>query len=112
MRGKEEMICIWIHHTATILGWLTALSGLFDRKQKPGSKFALGIFAALQTFAVFKIFYDFCSGESRLSKTFEKIRMSGLTCTGQRVSAWLAAASCAVFKLGIPTLLIRRQGEK
>ena len=108
MQRKEEKICIWIHHTATILGWLAALVGLFDSKQKPGAKFLLGVFAALQTIAVLKIFRDFCSRVNRLAKTFEKIRASSLTHRGQRAAAWSAAFACVVFKLGIPALLIRR----
>lgn len=105
MGKKEEAICIGIHHAATILGWLTALTGLLSARQKTGTKVLLGLFAAVQTLAVVKILRAFYRRKSSLTQTFHRIRTSGLTVWGQRALAWSAVGACTAVKLGIPALV-------
>ena len=106
MGKREETICTWIHHTATILGWLMALAGLLSGRQRTGEKFVLGFFAAVQTLAVFKILRAFYGGKDSLAGTFLRIRTSGLTARGQGAVIWPAAGACAAVKLGIPTIFL------
>lgn len=102
MQKKEEKLCIWIHHIATVLGWLWSLHSLQDRRIRGWKKGILAGFALSQTWAVSKLLAGFLCRQEKLRKSIARIRK---LCKSERKTRGVligVTAASALFKLGIP----------
>lgn len=102
MTEKEKNTCIWIHHTATILGIVYSVRLFVEKRLRRCSLFVLVLFLEGQIWAVFKIMTDLRNGGSRLRNSFERIHIhSGNRHRERSISIGVTLAS-VLFKLGVP----------
>lgn len=107
MSVKEQNICIWIHHIATILGLCTGFFKLRAHPEnKKGAAFPLLIlYITSQLWALLKLLAGLGAKRQPLKKSFLNIKKLCRTQKQERSFLWLLTLLAAGFKLGTPALL-------
>ncbi len=108
-KRKEDKICIWMHHIATVIGMLEGIWGLASEKKDTLSctsrVFCLSLFTGSQLWAMLKILSDAVRGSSRMKDSILHIRaLSGSASKGRRMLGAVTALS-VLFKIGVPAAL-------